>query len=65
MHINDLEACGKKCCYFWFHSEEQDKSTDVKQQPPFGDCNWSNTLLRIKRGGGVQNQQEHHMSLTK
>ena len=18
---NDLEACGKKCCYFWFHSE--------------------------------------------
>ena len=21
MHSNDLEACGKKCCYFWFHSE--------------------------------------------
>ena len=21
MHRNDLEACGKKCCYFWFHSE--------------------------------------------
>ena len=21
MHGNDLEACGKKCCYFWFHSE--------------------------------------------
>ena len=20
MHSNDLEACGKKCCYFWFHS---------------------------------------------
>ena len=19
-HSNDLEACGKKCCYFWFHS---------------------------------------------
>ena len=19
MHSNDLEACGKKCCYFWFH----------------------------------------------
>ena len=18
---NDLESCGKKCCYFWFHSE--------------------------------------------
>ena len=21
MRSNDLEACGKKCCYFWFHSE--------------------------------------------
>ena len=21
MHSNDLEACGKKCCYFSFHSE--------------------------------------------
>ena len=21
MHSNDQEACGKKCCYFWFHSE--------------------------------------------
>ena len=21
MHSNDLEGCGKKCCYFWFHSE--------------------------------------------
>ena len=21
MHSNDLEACVKKCCYFWFHSE--------------------------------------------
>ena len=21
MHDNDLEACVKKCCYFWFHSE--------------------------------------------
>ena len=21
MHITDLEACGKKCCYFCFHSE--------------------------------------------
>ena len=20
MDSNDLEACGKKCCYFWFHS---------------------------------------------
>ena len=21
MDSNDLEACGKKCCKFWFHSE--------------------------------------------
>ena len=21
MNSNDLEARGKKCCYFWFHSE--------------------------------------------
>ena len=21
MHSNNLETCGKKCCYFWFHSE--------------------------------------------
>ena len=21
MHSNDLEACGKKCCYFWFRYE--------------------------------------------
>ena len=21
MHNDDLKACGKKCCYFWFHSE--------------------------------------------
>ena len=20
-HSSDLETCGKKCCYFWFHSE--------------------------------------------
>ena len=23
MHSSDLETCGKKCCYFWFHSEVQ------------------------------------------
>ena len=21
MHSSDLETYGKKCCYFWFHSE--------------------------------------------
>ena len=21
MHSSDLEVCGKKCCYFWFHCE--------------------------------------------
>ena len=23
MNSNDLQACGKKCCYSWFHSEVQ------------------------------------------
>ena len=23
MDSNDLEACGKKCCYFWFHFKVQ------------------------------------------
>ena len=22
MHSNDIEACGQKCCYFWFHSRD-------------------------------------------
>ena len=33
--------------------EEQDKSSDNEQQPPFGDCKYSNTLHQT-RGGGVK-----------
>ena len=31
----------------------QDKSSDIEQQPPFGDGKYSNTLPR-KRGGGYK-----------
>ena len=42
----------------------QDKSSDIEQQPPFGDRKISIYSLKI-RGGGLQNQQEHHTILTK
>ena len=29
-------------------SQEQDKSSDIEQQPPFGDCKYSNTLPQKK-----------------
>ena len=29
MDSNDLEACGKKCCYFWFHSDVFDVFLDL------------------------------------
>ena len=38
-------------------SQEQDKSSDIEQQPPFGNCKYSNTLPQM-RGGGAQNQRE-------
>ena len=44
--------------------QEQDKSSDIEQQPPFGDRKISN-IQPQNRGGGVQNQQEHHIILTK
>ena len=44
--------------------KEQDKSSDIKQQPPFGDRKKSN-IQPHNRGGGLQNQQEHHIILTK
>ena len=44
--------------------EEQDKSSDIEQQPPFGDRKISN-IQPQNRGGGLQNQQEHHIILTK
>ena len=43
--------------------KEQDKSSDIEQQPPFGDRKWA--IFSLKIGGGVQNQQEHHVILTK
>ena len=42
---------------------EQDKSSDIEQQPPFGDRKISN--IQPQNRGGVQNQQEHHIILTK
>ena len=44
--------------------QEQDKSSDIEQQPPFGDRKISN-IQPQNRGGGLQNQQEHHIILTK
>ena len=46
------------------YSQEQDKSSDIEQQPPFGDRKISN-IQPPNRGGGLQNQQEHHIILTK
>ena len=43
--------------------EEQDKSSDIEQQPPFGDRKISN--IQLQNRGGLQNQQEHHIILTK
>ena len=41
---------------------EQDKSSDIEQQPPFGDRKISN--IQPQNRGGLQNQQEHHIILT-
>ena len=42
--------------------QEQDKSSDIEQQPPFGDRKISNIQPQNR---GLQNQQEHHKFLTK
>ena len=39
--------------------QEQDKSSDIEQQPPFGDRKISN--IQPQNRGGLQNQQEHHI----
>ena len=44
--------------------QEQDTSSYIQQQPPFGNRKESNTQPQ-KRGRGLQNQQEHHIILTK
>ena len=38
-------------------AKEQDKSSDIEQQQPFGDRKYSKNCLK---GGGLQNQREHH-----
>ena len=43
------------------HSSRFDKSSDIEQQPPYGDRKYSKTLLQ-NRGGGLQNQREHHIN---
>ena len=54
------DSCGKTIV----HNKEQDKSSDIEQQPPFGDRKISN-IQPQNRGRGLQNQQEHHIILTK
>ena len=44
---------------------EQDKSSDIEQQPPFGDHKISNIQPQNRGGGVLQNQQDHHIILTK
>ena len=46
--------------FFLFYYQKQDKSSDIDNQPPFGDRKYSNTLPQ-KRGGGLLNQREHHI----
>ena len=36
--------------------KEQDKSSDIEQQPPFGDCKYRNTLSQKR---GIQNSAEY------
>ena len=48
-----------------FQMEEQDKSSDIEQQPPFGDRKISNIQPQNSGGGGLQYQQEHYIMLTK
>ena len=44
--------------------KEQDKSSDIDQQPPFATANKAIHSLK-GGGGGLQNQREHHIILTK
>ena len=59
-HFNRIKLTIWTICAF----QDQDKSSDIEQQPPFGDRKTSN-IQPQNRGGGVQNQQEHHIILTK
>ena len=46
--------------YIW--EQEQYKSSDIEQQPPFGDRKKSNIHPQNR---GLQNQREEYISLTK
>ena len=54
------ETIKSKARSFLSHLQEQDKSSDIEQQPPFGDRKDSKTLSQ-KKGKGIQNQREHHI----
>ena len=47
--------------------QEQDKSSDIQQQLAFGDCIYKNTSKTIHslKIGGLRNQHEYHVILTK
>ena len=65
--ISTERSCHKEhTCEIWMIHlfQEQDKSFDIEQQPPFGDRKISN-IQPQNRGGGLQNQQTHHIILTK
>ena len=40
-------------------SKEQDKSSDIEQQPPFGDRKISNIQPQIRRGGVKTNRNRN------
>ena len=44
----------------WFYHQDQDKSSDIDQQPP---SHVNKAICSLKMGGGLQNQ--HHIILKK
>ena len=41
-----------------FSIGEQAKSSDIEQQPPFGDCKQSNTIPKMRgKGGGYKTNE--------
>ena len=70
----EMQTFGMTLCYLvlfntisfaskQYFLKEQDKSSDIEQQPSFGERKESNTKPQIR--GGVQKQREHHIILTK
>ena len=57
--MSDQNIFFEYCCeIILFVINEQDKSTDIEQQPPFGDRKDSKTLPQKR---GIQNQREHRI----